>query len=531
MRSNSEEANASRTSNAKRRTLTGSQLTSGWTFDVGISLRRGRPTARYPFIAMLEEFNLVTLLMFLLAGGGRDLVSYIPPDAYWEAKGVEVVSVEGLLKDLDPAPPVDVDKAIGALGSAGAAEREAAAGAILSAGPAAIPELEKETASPDVEVARRARALIAQIRTEAKPREVRRLMAMRALGELKDAKALPALRTWAESKEPFAAECARAAIAKIEGKPAPPPRERDAKAFAADVGLLPASCALVMRLAPRPGLAPPFAEAIGQMELPDSTRQQRLRQVARELIDAADRYGNLRVDGVTIGLSGDFNGRNGFVVAILRGQYDPDLAAFAARQERFAATPVNGRNVFQWGPEAHVFLPSADRAVFFAAADARQSPAAALVDAVAKGKGTLRDNAELANLIDAADATQPVWAVGKLTPALQTIPWLDGVDVVRLTSTQTAGRLTLNLSAKGADAARLKSAAGVAEAALKEGLPELEKIAVFMPPLRPLRDAMRSVTLTAADHTLTGTATWSGSLTSLYVFAMYPYTLPAELPK
>ena len=42
-----------------------------------------------------------------------------------------------------------------------------------------------------------------------------------------------------------------------------------------------------------------------------------------------------------------------------------------------------------------------------------------MVAALAKGKGTLRDNAELAKLVDAADASQPIWGVGKLTPALQ----------------------------------------------------------------------------------------------------------------
>jgi hypothetical protein len=113
---------------------------------------------------------------------------------------------------------------------------------------------------------------------------------------------------------------------------------------------------------------------------------------------------------------------------------------------------------------------------------------------------------------------------------LQTMPLLDGIDVAKLTGTQAADRISLQLTATGPDAKRVRATVESADAVIKESLPDLEKLAGFMPPLRPLRDLLKSVRLTPTEGNLTGTAAWNGSLTTLYVFAMYPYTLPADVP-
>src|SRR4051812_20479043 len=118
---------------------------------------------------MISESNLLSLVLFLLFGGNSDLVSYIPPQGYWESKGVERVTVDALLPDVAvPDASVDVEKLIDALGSDDPAAREKAAKALLAAGPGVAAALDKEASSPDVEVARQAKALAAQIRTEAK---------------------------------------------------------------------------------------------------------------------------------------------------------------------------------------------------------------------------------------------------------------------------------------------------------------------------------------------------------------------------
>src|SRR3954452_19475854 len=100
---------------------------------------------------MVTDSNLLSLILFLLFGGGTDLVSYIPPQIYWESKGVEMVTIDALLPDIAVKEAnVDVEKLVTALGPDDAGTREGAATSLLSAGPAIVAALDKEANSPDV---------------------------------------------------------------------------------------------------------------------------------------------------------------------------------------------------------------------------------------------------------------------------------------------------------------------------------------------------------------------------------------------
>src|SRR5690606_23323791 len=81
----------------------------------------------------------------------------------------------------------------------------------------ALKSLEEAARSKDPAIASAARTLLVKQRTGDKPGQVRRLMAIRALGEMKDPRAIEALRPLAESDAPFMADQARRAIARIEG--------------------------------------------------------------------------------------------------------------------------------------------------------------------------------------------------------------------------------------------------------------------------------------------------------------------------
>src|SRR5439155_26161916 len=154
----------------------------------------------------ISDLSLVTLLTFLLGGvGGSGLLDYVPVEAYWEAKQV-VVTPDVLLAELKPAAePGDLGDLIAQLGAADADSREYAAAKVRALGTSALPTLRKEAESDDIEIARRARSLISEINAAVKPATVRRLMAIRTLGERKERRALELLRPLVESKEPFVA--------------------------------------------------------------------------------------------------------------------------------------------------------------------------------------------------------------------------------------------------------------------------------------------------------------------------------------
>jgi hypothetical protein len=81
--------------------------------------RRPSPGAvRSPRMA-ISDFTLVTLVTFLLGGGAsRDLLDYVPVEAYWEAKKV-VVTPDVLLAELQPPPAAgDLGDLVGQLDAA-----------------------------------------------------------------------------------------------------------------------------------------------------------------------------------------------------------------------------------------------------------------------------------------------------------------------------------------------------------------------------------------------------------------------------
>src|SRR5689334_11686534 len=138
-------------------------------------------------------FSVLTLFFALLTGGANDLLDFASSDAYWKAKNV-TVSVEQLLGEIKPPAAADVSKLIKTLGSGAYAEREDATKKLLASRTAALPDLEKAAQDPDPEVSNRSRMLAERIRLNSKATDVRRLMAIRTLGERKEASSLPALR-------------------------------------------------------------------------------------------------------------------------------------------------------------------------------------------------------------------------------------------------------------------------------------------------------------------------------------------------
>ncbi|MCK4625703.1 MAG: HEAT repeat domain-containing protein, partial [Phycisphaerae bacterium] len=158
------------------------------------------------------------MMLVLLGGGGNDLLDFVSPETYWKAKGVEV-TVENLLAELKPAGIADASALIKQLGASEYKAREEASRRLTAMGPAVLPELRKAAKSSDPEISARAEKIIHGFSGKTSERVVRRLMAIRTLGEQKDRRAIPTLRKLLNSKALFEAEYARAAIAAIEGKP------------------------------------------------------------------------------------------------------------------------------------------------------------------------------------------------------------------------------------------------------------------------------------------------------------------------
>ena len=182
----------------------------------------------------MAHFGLIgvteLILLMVMGGGGNELLDYTDPATFWKAHDVPMTA-EAMLGELAPPKAGDVSGLIEDLGSPDYATRARARQKLLQAGKKAIPELKKATDADDFETAMAAKAILREMKVEAGDDRLRRLMAIRTLGQLKAEGAADALEKHLKSNDPFVRDYARRALARIEGhrqrpRRRPPPAAR-----------------------------------------------------------------------------------------------------------------------------------------------------------------------------------------------------------------------------------------------------------------------------------------------------------------
>ncbi|MDB5174824.1 MAG: hypothetical protein JWN51_3597 [Phycisphaerales bacterium] len=439
----------------------------------------------------------LTLLSIFSGGSGNDLLDYVPTDAYWNAKHV-VVSVESMASQSKLPTDKDIAGWIADLDAADPQTRDAAYRELLHSGPAILPKLEKITDGPAAEPAQRARVLIAQINAAPKRDAVRRLMAIRTLGELKKQEGLPVLRPFLNSKEMFVADYARIATAQIEGKPTERTRAVDTDK---DAWLLPAECRAVAHVELHGGRPIDYAAAFKQFPLPvGEDNQVAIDFIANQALTIAETIGNVRLDALTIGVSGDVSDKSGCAVVIAAGQYDAPALNQFARKLKIVFKTVDGHDVFQPDADKSAFLPSNDRLVLVAKPTEQDAPLAEMISAMKSGAGKLKTTPEMANLLAKVDVKQPVWAVMKVTDAYRKAPQLEAFDEVALVGRREGPGIHLTVHGTGPDPAKVKAAADLAAAAITQAAKDIRKMASTSPALGNIADLFDQMKVAASGN-------------------------------
>jgi hypothetical protein len=469
---------------------------------------------------MATLYSFLTLVLCLLTGGGNDLLDYLPTEAYWAHKQV-TISVETMTAQLAPPAGHDVAALIEDLGSADAATRDEAAAKLREVGPAALPQLREATESPDAEIRRRARTLAREVGATVVERGVRRLMAIRTLGELGRPEGVAPLETLLASEELFVAEYARAAIDSIEGKRRPAgagagggagETREVAASVQDDVWMLPAQCRAVAQLVPRRGSPIGFAELMAAARAEEAAEQEEdAAQVTRMVLALAEQVGNVRVDAATIGLAGNpaspEAGQNpGSVTVVIRGRYNSAWARELARSMLIPVRQVDGVDVFEPDGEQAWLMPSDELFVFVASPDPESMPVDEAVAAVKSGKGGLAADDEMRKLVGTVDTKQVLWGAALVGPEQRALPVAGAFDAVTLVGTREREKtLRLTLTGRGGDAAQVAKAAEVAAKHAKESADFLEGMQVA-PIVTLTMELLRTVRVKADDTTATLTA-------------------------
>lgn len=484
---------------------------------------------------MATLYSFLTLVLCLLTGGGNDLLDYLPTEAYWAHKRVAAISVETMTAQLAQPGAQDVAALVAELGSPDAAARDAAAVKLREVGPAALPQLREAAESPDAEVRRRARALARQVGGEAVAQGVRRLMAIRTLGELAKPQAVATLKPLLKSEELFVAEYAQAAIDAIERKrPAVSEGRAPAAAVLDDVWMLPAQCRAVAQLVPRSGSPIGFAEFMAAVQADEEAeKDESAAQVTRMVLSLAEQIGNVRIDAATIGLAGNpaspnADGKPGSVTVIVRGKYNAAWVRELARANLVPVRQVDGVDVFEPDGEQAWLMPSDELFVFVASPSSDAIPVAEAVAAVKSGKGGLAGDEEMRKLVGTIDTEQILWGAAIVAPEQRELPVAGAFDTVTLLGTREQKKtLRLTMTARGADAGGVAKAVEQINKHAKDSADFLEGMQVA--PIVTLAMELLKTVRAKADGT-TATLTAHIETTPAAILSL-PMLSDADLPE
>jgi hypothetical protein len=363
-------------------------------------------------------------------------------------------------------------------------------------------------------------------------RQVRKLMAIRTLGELKDTAALPLLRPMLESKELFVADYAAAAIAGIEGKPYTRPRIMPEQRRG-DLGLLPADLGAVgqVRIA---GTAD--AKSLDQWlnqaaAASNQPKEQIAAQITQGLIQALEMVGNVRLDGITIGVANSVDDQRGYVVVMARGIYDHKAAtALLAKisgngDDTNVAREDQGVQIVTPGRNTTILLPSDQQIILLAGPNPETLPIATMLSALKTGKGAFGQNAALAKALRKADTTKAIWAAITIGDNYRQAPMLAPFDAMTLGAdfAPDTKALTFKISATGSDKDKTAAAVDSLDADIQRGIAQIQQVQQMMqgggggpmPPgaqgqaamVGPIIETMQSLKVVAegGNATMTGT--------------------------
>jgi len=461
---------------------------------------------------MMMSWVTALMLMFssgLGSGGGNELVLYIPIEEYWKAKGVEV-SVEAMRKELALPEPADIRPLLTQLASMDAAERKEAAEKILAHGPAAVYHLERASRSPDPAISNEARALLSRIRAEIRNNEIRRLMAIRTLGQLDDPAGADVLRPLVVSEEPFIARHARIALAAITDEPYDMPGPADV-VMDSDLWLLPADVGFVGQIRLAGGHPTGLDELLSQLppDLQIDPREIRNRIIS-DALPVIERMGNVRLDALTFAISQNIGDNTGYVVLIGHGRFNA-AAVSAVLREHLRPEQIQKEqdlDVFRPDGEVAVFFPSDNRAVLLAGPRHQPLPVAALVTAVQAGEGQLKQNQALCTIIQNVDRSQPLWAAVVIGDSYRQAPVIRAFDSISLVGRRENGATILEARGVGSDEQTVRNAVEELKGHLQAAIARMEPMTQHVPIVQPYLDLFKSIQLATDGKT----ATMSGKL-------------------
>src|SRR5213075_409903 len=129
--------------------------------------------------------------------------------------------------------------------------------------------------------------------------------------------------------------------------------------------------------------------------------------------------------------------------------------------------------VFSPDEHAHAMFASNDRAIAIGGPNPQALPLA-FATALKTGKGGLDTSDEMKKLIAAADTSQPLWAVMKMTDTFKQMPVFSAFDQVIIVGKLKDQVLDIEVSGQGQNAGQVSAAVDQLNASVQAGITQLK---------------------------------------------------------
>jgi hypothetical protein len=255
-------------------------------------------------------------------------------------------------------------------------------------------------------------------------------------------------------------------------------------------------------------------------------------ELTKGISAVAERVGNLRLEGFTLGVADNVGDRAGFVVAVARGRYDAAAVKAAFTELKLNTSKVEGMDAFS--PERDVrFIPcSNERFIFAAGPSQEQLPLKEVAAALQANSDKPALGPKMLELIKGiapstslgAGPDAPAWAAVVMSDAYRQAPFLAPFDTIAAAGKNAeGGALAIALTAAGKDPEAIKGAVAIVEKGIKDAIAEIKKLpaesdfglAAMKPMMDKVSAFLESIRITNAGTKVTMTATMKGQAAAL----------------
>ena len=343
--------------------------------------------------------EMIIMLMMLLFGkeGGNEALDYVDSKSYWGMQEIEMTS-ENLMRELEK------------------------------------PTLKKES--------------------KPKAAEIRRLLAIRGLGELKSEKALDVLVKYAESRELFVSDYAHEAIAAIKGEAAPKIDRH--KEMLGDLAVFPKNAGVVMQAkmfdGPPVDLSGIVTELSKEMEL--SKINAMLEGMQGGLINFLETTGNIRIDGLSVGIADNVGDEAGWVGFHVRGAYDSKGMKSAISQligEEFEVKKSGDVEYMMLDESVMFAFLSDNRCLLLIGPDLESTSYKVVSERVSSTVKEPAFSAELKALVKKTETSGAFWLAGLVTENMKQAPYISTFNSFLLETASKGKHMDIELRATGSD--------------------------------------------------------------------------------